>query len=464
MFLGTWLSNHEVRQYLAAFSWNMGAMNLGIYLGWSSVTTPKLQSKTSPIFDVPLTDEEISYSTAFPIFIAITIAMLWGYLANTLGRKITGYLSALCFILCFALILKTSSVNVFIISRIIGGLSYCAVLFNGPMYIAEIAETDKLGRLSSTYLISENIGTLMIYIIGAYASFNVLNIFSLVFAFIFLVFIMFFPESPVFYLKNDRLKEARLALQWYRPMNNETYLDNELKRLNDTFVLSKNMKLSYLFSKHTLVAILIALYIQLGVQTSGINYITMYTVDIFQRSASLIDPYVATYFAGILHTIAPCLYFIITNSFGRKTIAMVSYACQGLVLGTLGWYYFYIEHNTIDLHSPLNFLPVVCISLYFLTYSAGAGCVPFTIYSEIFSSEVRNTVLPFIYIWNGVVTFIVLKFVPTLLLQTVHMSGVFWFFSISCFVTVIFTLVFIPETKGKPFLTLIDELTKIACW
>lgn len=104
------------------------------------------------------------------------------------------------------------------------------------------------------------------------------------------------------------------------------------------------------------------------------------------------------------------------------------------------------------------------MSLYFLTYSAGAGVVPFTIYGEIFSSEVRDTVMSFICIWNALTASLIIELVPNVLLKSIHMSGVFWLFSGSCIVTVLFTLIFIPETKDKPFLTVINDLQKKAFW
>lgn len=464
MFLENWWSNHEVKQYVAACGWNLGALNLGIYFGWAAVANPKLQSTISPELGVPLTDEEISYCTALPFIVAMMFAMVWGYIANRFGRKVTGSLNALCVIVCYSLILNTHSVEMMIVSRIIGGIAYIPALFNGPMYIAEIAESQKLGRLSSTYLIIENFGTLLIFIIGGHTSFKFLNIFSTVCGFIFLFAINILPESPVFYLKQDRYEEAKQSLQFFRPKNNDSFLENELQRLNETFVLSKKMKWKYLLSRHTLMALFIALYLQFGVQMSGINYVSSYTVSIFQRSKTIVAPYNAIIIAGVFHSIAPFLYFTITNILGRKTITIASYALQSLVWGSLGWYYFYIENNSVDNSSPVNYLPVVCISLYFLTYSAGAGCIPFTLYGEIFSSEVRNTVMPFIYVWNALLSFFVIKLAPTLLYQTIHMSGVFWLFSACCMLTVVFAIVFIPETKDKTFLTVIDDLTNRACW
>uniref|UniRef100_A0A8D8LRB4 Facilitated trehalose transporter Tret1 n=1 Tax=Cacopsylla melanoneura TaxID=428564 RepID=A0A8D8LRB4_9HEMI len=463
MFFPKMFSNHEVRQYLAAWSWNLGAMNMGFFLGWSGVTTPDLQSATSPIYESALTDEEVSYTTSFPFITALISSMVWGYIANSLGRKITGYLTALCFTTCYIIALTSDTFSVFVIGRMIGGLAYCAVLFNGPMYIAEMAEVQKLGRISATYLISENFGILTIYILGSYVSYDVLNVFCLAFSVLFLVLIMIFPESPVYYLKTDRPIEARVALQWFRP-ENEQYLESELKRLNDTFILSKKFKFKYLFTKHTLMALFIALNLQVGIQLTGMHYVACYTVDIFQRTASVIDPYTSTIITGIFLIIAPCCYFVITNHFGRKTITIVSFFLQSLTWAILGGYYFYIEHNTIEDSSPLNYLPLVCISLYCLFFAGGGGCIPFTIYGEIFSAEVRNAVMPFIYIWNALNSFAVLKLVPTIMLQTIHMSGVFWFFSIISFYIVLFTIFVIPETKGKPFLTVIDDLTKKACW
>lgn len=456
--------SHVVKQYLAAVCWNLGAMNFGIYFGWSAVANPRLQSPNSPELDAPMTDQEISYSTAFPFFVAVCFAVVWGYLANTCGRKITGYLTALCFIVCYGLILNTKSVHMLIIGRIIGGLTYIPVLFNGNMYIAEVAETQNFGRLSSTFLISQSFGTLMIFTMGGYVSFKFLNIYALVFGVLFLLALIGLPESPVFYLKNDRVEQAKASLQFFRPKNNADLLEMELKRLNDTFVLSKKIKLKYLFSRHTVVALCIAVYLQFALQFTGINYMSTYTVFVLEHSNTLIDPYICIKITGVVNTIAPCIYFYLTNKLGRKTIAIISYGLTSLVLGTLGWYFYQIEHSMVEKLSPLNYLPIVCMSLFFLFFSMGAGSINFTLYGEIFSSEVRNVVMPFIFVWSGLLSFLVVKLAPTLLLQTIHMSGVFWLFSTTSLVTVFFITFCIPETKDKPFLTVIDELTKKAWW
>lgn len=413
---------------------------------------------------VPMTDEEISYCTALPFLAAAVFAMVWGYIANVLGRKITAYLCALCYVVGYTIILNTNSIQLLIISRMIGGLAYIPTLFNGPMYVAETAEPKNLGRLSSTLLIAENIGVLMVYIIGGHVSFRFLNLFCALFGCIFFLLIIVFPESPVFYLKNDRFLEAKLSLQFYRPRGNDVLLTEELNRLSETFVLSKKLKLKYLFTRHTSMALFIALCLQIGIQFSGINYMTTYTLDLFQRSHTLVDPYVCLVIAGTFYTIGPFIYFYITNHFGRKPITIVSYFLLSVVLASLGWYYFLIEHDMVDGSSPVNYMPVVCMSLYFLTYAAGAACTPFTIYGEIFSSEVRNAVMPFIYIWNASLSALVIKLASTVLLETIQTSGVMWVFAASCAILTVYTIVFVPETKDKPFLTLIEELTKKACW
>lgn len=465
MFWKSWLEDHGFRQYLAALCWNLGGMNLGIFLGWASVATPMLQNKENPALGhTPVSDIEISYSNSLPFLAGICFSFVWGYIANIVGRKMTGYLLGLCYIMCYVLVIKTDSVNVYILSRVIGGAAYCGVMFNGPMYIAEIAETQKIGRLSSLYLIVENMGTLIIYVIGSLFDFYALNVFSLAIAVLYFVSIVIFPESPVFYIKNDRLTEAKLSLQWYRPRNDCLYLETELQRLKNTFVIAKKFKVKYLFTKHTSMGLIIALALQLGVQTAGINYITGYTVTIFMQTSNVFDPYTCTVITGFLNAIAPVFYFIITNKFGRKVILIMSYIFQCIILGTLGCYYFYTEHEGQDSNPMFNFVPVLFLSLYFLAYSAGAGPIPFTIYSEIFSSEVRNAVVPFIYIWNALTAFLIMQFVPVTLYQAVHMSGVFWFFSLCTLCTAIFTLVFVPETRNVPFLRVMEKLSKRACW
>lgn len=45
-------------------------------------------------------------------------------------------------------------------------------------------------------------------------------------------------------------------------------------------------------------------------------------------------------------------------------------------------------------------------------------------------------------------------------LELIKMQGCMWFFAVGCFIFLIFTLIFVPETKGKSFAEISKMLSK----
>jgi dipeptide/tripeptide permease len=70
---------------------------------------------------------------------------------------------------------------------------------------------------------------------------------------------------------------------------------------------------------------------------------------------------------------------------------------------------------------------------------------------EIFSTDAKKIVAPLALMACFVSSFIVTLVFP-LLSEAVGMHVMFYFFTISCVIGVIFTLKIIPETKGKSLL------------
>ncbi|XP_071083310.1 proton myo-inositol cotransporter-like [Haliotis cracherodii] len=93
-------------------------------------------------------------------------------------------------------------------------------------------------------------------------------------------------------------------------------------------------------------------------------------------------------------------------------------------------------------------MAILGLTLFLLGFAPGLGPMPWTINSEIFPLWARGTCIAMTTAVNWVCNLIV-SFTFLTLTETITKYGTFWLFGGICFLGMLFTLVFVPETKGK---------------
>lgn len=83
-----------------------------------------------------------------------------------------------------------------------------------PVYISEISNSDIRGTLNSLFLLSVNFGTLLIFIIGSYLSYDFVSKINIIPPVLFTIVFLLFPETPYYLLKCGRNKEAEKSLKF----------------------------------------------------------------------------------------------------------------------------------------------------------------------------------------------------------------------------------------------------------
>lgn len=108
-------------------------------------------------------------------------------------------------------LIKLSSANTMtiIIARIFCGLSAGGCFAVIPMYVKEISQDNIRGQLGSLLIMFQNIGVLIMYILGAY-----LEYFTTLYSVIWLPFLTFLmllkaPESPAYLLKIGKVNVSK---------------------------------------------------------------------------------------------------------------------------------------------------------------------------------------------------------------------------------------------------------------
>ncbi|XP_026333442.1 facilitated trehalose transporter Tret1-like [Hyposmocoma kahamanoa] len=186
---------------------NLSLLTYGLQIGWVSPMAVILQSTSSPT-GYALSSTAISWIGSTMALAAVFGVPLFSYLADVYGRKIAMLALSLPQALSWLLKLSSANMTTIIIARIFCGLSAGGCFAVVPMYVKEISQDNIRGQLGSLLIMFQNIGLLIMFILGAY-----LGYFTTLYSVIWLPFLTFLmllkaPESPAYLFKIGKVNFA----------------------------------------------------------------------------------------------------------------------------------------------------------------------------------------------------------------------------------------------------------------
>lgn len=111
--------------------------------------------------------------------------------------------------------------------------------------------------------------------------------------------------------------------------------------------------------------------------------------------------------------------------------------------------------------SSISFLPILSLVVFISTYSVGWGPLPWSVMGEMFSSNVKSKASGITVCVCWFLSFIITKFSDDL--QTAFGNYLlYWVFGVFCVISVLFTILVLPETKGKSLQEIQDELNGVS--
>lgn len=413
---------------------------------WSSPSIPKI-SEDKINYDISL--DEASYFTVLPPMGAIFSCFIYSKLTDKIGRKYTLLLIAVPQTVALVLISVAESIWVFYIARFITGFGDSCLFAALPVYVAEITTPKVRGTWGNFMTFLIYIGQLTINIIGSYTSVVMTAQICLIFPIFFFCTFSFMPETPYFYLIKNRVEDARRSLQKLRRKEN---VEEELNKLRcdverqmsesstwrDVFLIDSNRR-----------AVYAGIFLRGSQQLGGISSFAVYTQYIFLKSGGDVSASTSSIiFMGLCASLNLCAGFTL-DKIGRRRSYFLSLLLCGSVL-LCEAVYFILEQfggDKIDV-TVVNWIPLVGMILYVTFYSFGLGIVPTLMLGELFSASIKGKGL---FLLN--IVFATLVCCSTklfhLLDTTFGLFAPFLFFSISCFISTVLALFFVPETKGK---------------
>ncbi|KZC10964.1 Facilitated trehalose transporter Tret1 [Dufourea novaeangliae] len=446
-------------QYVAAAAANLCTMAAGAMLGWTSPVLPKLMKNTedSPL-GRPIDQDENSWIGSLVAIGAMIGCFVAGWMSEKFGRKRTLLSAVVPFTIGWILIASAKVVIQLCVARVFLGFAMAFAFTVVPMYCGEIAETSVRGALGSFLQLFITFGLLYSYAIGPYVSYTVLWILCGILPIIFFGCFITMPESPYYLLKIGQREEAIASLARLRslpPASVQKEADemqvtwNCTASIMDLFTVKANFKAMVYTS-------LLAMFQQL----SGINVVLFYMEGIFISAGTSLSTSVATIIVGAVQTIASCVTPVVVDRLGRKLLLIISGIGEIVTLCALGTY-FYLKDALHSDVSSISILPILSLVIFIATYCLGWGPLPWTMMGEMLATNVKSKASSIAVCMCWLLAFFITKFSGTLS-ESFGNYTLYWLFAVFCVISVVFTVMVLPETKGKNLQQIQDELNGVS--
>jgi len=443
-----------LKQLIAALIVNLAALSSGLSLGFSAIVLPQLKGNgtENPELYQPYQLNMESGSWVASIF---GIGAIFGgftaaYLGSNFGRRRALMMMAIPDAIGWILIAASQNIPMMLIGRFLSG--FCAAGYSPSIqiYLAEIAQPQHRGWLSGITTPMLAFGALVSYGLGALVSWHYVAIIGVFIPFLMLPGLIFLHDSPYWYLQNGDEKKALQVMEHFRSKDSNSLA--ELLAISDSLQTTAD-EFSFKESLYNLTRrqyrrpFLILNFLFVLMTFSGNFAITFYAVDIFHKATNQINEYLSAVIIGLIKFLGALLYIPAIKYVSRRILICGSAFVMGISMAILGLAMY--SHETGLLHMDhITWLPLLCVTLYMIADPIGLGSVPFLYIGEFFPSEMRSLLSGITVGLSNLELFIVVKTFPNLT-NMMGDSGTFWFYAGCCFVTILFTLVWIPETKGR---------------
>ncbi|XP_072743377.1 facilitated trehalose transporter Tret1-like [Anoplolepis gracilipes] len=298
-------------------------------------------------------------------------------------------------------------------------------------------------------------GTTLEYVIGPSLSVRNLAFVSLAGPCLFLITFIWVPESPYQLMRRNARQKAINSLIQLRGKSDVYKEADEIERSVQVDLAHNTGFRELLCVPGNRRALIILISLIVIHQMSGVQAVEQYAELIFDQTNNELDGKYLTMILGAVQVICTIICMFITDRSGRKSLLIIS-ALGSACSTTMVAIYFQLQHNYVNT-SNLTWLPAVGVIMYVIMFSIGLSPLPAAMIGELFPTNVKALGSTVTMISAGIFGFGVTK----LYLVIADNFGIhipFWIFTTCSLVGALFTLVYVPETKGKTLQQIQEEL------
>lgn len=391
-----------------------------------------------------LSDFWHGFTVSSALFGTVLGSLIAGQPAEKYGRKKMLQAIGVLYLLTSLGTALTSSWEVFVVFRFLGGIGVGASSVVGPMYISEISPAASRGRLVALFQFNIVAGILIAFV-SNYLLFGVsdeawrwmLGVQAIPAALYFsLVFLV--PESPRWLIKKGQNEQALEVLKKIGEPDPVKAM-NEVKQS----LTSETGKQEKLFTKVYSAPIFYAVALAMFNQLAGINAIMYYAPRIFEMTGLAKDgALLQSVSIGVTNLVFTILAISVIDKIGRKTLLIIGSFGMILSLGLVSWAFF-----TRDF---AGYSVMIYLILFIASFALSQGAVIWVFISEIFPNSVRSKGQTLGSFTHWIMAWIISWTFPSVV-RSSEFGGAyaFAFFAAVSVVQLFFAWKIMPETKGK---------------
>lgn len=336
----------------------------------------------------------------------------------------------------------------FILGNAVGGASVTV-----PAYLSECSPVERRGRLVTQNELMIVSGQLMAFVINAIlgVSFGevghiwrwMLSVATIPAVCLFVAMYRM-PESPRWLVRKGRISEALEILKKIRSTEELAVAELEEIKLNiEKEDSAEKVKFSELGIPWIRRIILIAVGIAMCNQAGGVNSVMYYGTQILQNAGfSTNAAMIGNIANGVISVIATYMAIYLMKTHGRRKLLMLGFISTMICHIIIGTSSLLFSHET--------FFPyfILFMTVTFMFCNQGLiGPITWLLLSEILPMRLRGMGMGFAVFWQWIASFTI-GFLFPVFLSLVGLSGTFYIFAIVGLIALIFTKLFVPETKG----------------
>lgn len=388
-------------------------------------------------------------------------AIVAGPLSTAIGRKYSLIISAVLFTVSAwgsgLPAFLPQSVTLLVIFRIIGGLGIGIASMNAPTYIAEIAPARIRGTLVTYYQLAIVIGFFIVflatYFIGnsATEAENIQNGWrwmlwsELIPSLLFLILLLFVPRSPRWLALKGMKSEA---LEVLKKIHGEDIAQIEIREIENSIEKDRKKVKINIFAKGVFSIIVIGTVLSVLQQFTGINAVLYYGADIFEQALGfgqdeVLEQQVLLAAVNLIFTFVA---MATVDRFGRKPL---------IYIGSVGMAAGFILLGATLMTDSVGILSLMGVLLFIASFAMSMGPVVWVILSEMFPNNIRSIAMSIAVAAQWAANYVVTQTFPIVAESDLN-NNEFWSGSLPYFIftafilgIIIFTMRYIPETKGK---------------
>jgi SP family xylose:H+ symportor-like MFS transporter len=254
---------------------------------------------------------------------------------------------------------------------------------------------------------------------------------------IFLIGVVWLPESPRWLIKAGKVDQAKKVLN---KIGSQLFVQQTFKAIEQSMVGAEKQSYKAVFEKSVRPAVIVGITLAVFQQFCGINVVFNYTSTIFESvGANLNRQLFETVAIGIVNLVFTLIAMWQVDKLGRRPL---------MLGGALGLSVVYIILAFLLQNHSSAGLVSIFVLLAISMYSMSLAPVTWVLISEIFPNKIRGLAssVAIVSLWGA---YFILVFTFPILAKKLGAYGPFYLYAGICFLGFLFIKSKVTETKGQ---------------